>query len=341
MQWDVLEAWMNARGLGAGPINDVRQLTGGTQNDMTRFRRGERDEYVLRMPPPFKRTNSDETMRRESRMLAALDDSDVPHPELIAAEPDESLLGCAFYLMRPVEGCVATTGWTGPLRTDTLRRRRVGLSAAEAIASLGTIDFTAAGLANFGRHNGFLERQARRWRAAYDMYWTEPGYGEYGLEIDDVEVVEIYLDQHRPTGGPPGIVHGDMHLGNLIVADSGDVAAIVDWELATIGDPLLDLAHLLICWPDRSGGGPFVETFAIDCAGLASEAQIVSCYEKRSGRDVSALRWYKILAAYRLAILVEGTNVRAARGEAPRRVGDQMHRLAKSLLRRAREEVES
>jgi aminoglycoside phosphotransferase (APT) family kinase protein len=165
----ILDAWMDEQGLPSGEIGLVDRLVGGTQNILLRFERGGR-HYVLRRPPLHKRPNSDETMRREARVLAALKGTDVPHPGLIAACPDEALLGAAFYLMEPIDGFNASTGLPELHEGDREIRHGMGLSMAKGIAALGAVDYRAVGLEGFGRPEGYLERQVSRWRHQLEGY---------------------------------------------------------------------------------------------------------------------------------------------------------------------------
>ncbi|MFM2370814.1 MAG: hypothetical protein RIS85_536, partial [Pseudomonadota bacterium] len=171
-----LARWMDGQGLGAGaPLEDVTLLGGGTQNVLLRFTRAGRG-YVLRRPPQHLRDNSNETMRREARVLAALAGTDVPHPGLIAACPDESVIGAAFYLMEPIDGFNATTGLP-PLHAGSADvRNRMGFAMAEGIAALGALDYRACGLDGFGKPDGFLERQVARWQAQLGSYAQFAGW---------------------------------------------------------------------------------------------------------------------------------------------------------------------
>lgn len=322
---------MDTEGLGEGPIGAHELIAGGTQNILLRFERSGRT-YVLRHPPPHKRANSDETMRREARVLAALAGSDVPHPALIAACPVVDVLGAAFYLMEPVAGFNPSTGVPEPHASDPAMQRAMGLSMADAIAALGRVDFRAVGLADLGKPDGWLERQVERWRSHLASYDAIEGYR--GAEIPGVEQVASWLAERIPTSWTPGLIHGDFHFANVIIRpDAGELAAIVDWELATIGDPLLDLGHLLATWP-TSGAG-----VAAGLGGLAlpSTDDVVAQYAKGSTRDVEHVGWYRVLACYRLGIILEGTNARADAGQAPREIGDLLHAHTVSLFQQALE----
>lgn len=328
----ILNAWMDEQGLPAGGIEAIERLTGGTQNVLVRFERGGR-RYVLRRPPIHKRANSDETMRREARVLGALAETDVPHPRLIAACPDEALIGAAFYLMEPVEGFNATRGLPEPHASDAGLRRGMGLAMAEAIASLAAVDPHAVGLDGFGRPEGYLERQVSRWLQQLESYGEMEGYP--GPDIPGVERIADWLERNRPSASLPGILHGDFHIANVIFRSDGpSLAAIVDWELATIGDPLLDLGALMAAWPDASGRSPLGMGggFAGD---LPTSAEMIRHYGERSRRSLDAIDWYTVLACYRLGIILEGTHARAHAGRADRQIGDLLHATTVALFERA------
>ncbi len=325
---DALTRWMDEQSLGSGPIGHVELLAGGTQNVLVRFRRDGRD-HVLRRPPVHKRPNSDETMRREARVLAALAGSDVPHPGLIAACPDTDVLGAAFYLMEPIEGFNPAGGLPEPHRSDPAMRRDMGLSMMDAIAALARVDHHAVGLGDFGRPEGWLERQVPRWRAQLDGYASHDGYP--GPDIPGLEEVTGWLVAHQPAGWQPGIIHGDFHFANVLVRhDAPDLAAIVDWELCTIGDPLLDLGHALATWPGAGAGG-----VGQGIGDLPGPDELISRYTEATGRDPSLVPWFHVLAAYRLGIILEGTHARAFAGKAPTEIGDLLHATTVGLFERA------
>ena len=328
-----LEQWMDGQGVGEGPIADARLLSGGTQNILMRFRRGDA-AFVLRRPPPVPRANSNETMRREARVLAALDGTAVPHPRLVAGCGDEDVLGVAFYLMEPVEGFNPTQGLPALHAGDAAVRHRIGLSMVEAIAALGAIDYRAVGLDGFGKPDNYLERQVGRWKTQLASYAELAGWPGPGA-IPGVDRVADWLDAHRPAAFQPGIIHGDFHLANVMVRpDSGDLAAVVDWELSTIGDPLLDLGWLLATWPEHDV--PRATDVAIEpWDGFATPAELVAHYGAVSGRDLAALDWYVVLACYKLGIILEGTHARACAGKAPKETGDRLHAHTLDLFDRA------
>ncbi len=325
---DRLRQWMDDRDLGMGPLADVVELTGGTQNILLRFERSGRS-YVLRRPPVHKRKNSDETMRREARVLGALASSDVPHPGLIAAEPDAEVLGAAFYLMEPIDGFNPAGGLPERHRSDAAMRRAMGFSMMDAIAALSRVDHEAVGLGDFGKPEGWLERQVPRWRSQLDGYSELDGYP--GPDIPGVDRVADWLETNRPASWRPGIMHGDFHFSNVLVRHDGPaLAAIVDWELATIGDPLLDLGHALATWPGNGAGG-----VGEGITDLPTKPELVAHYAEQSGQSVDDVDWFHVLAAYRLGIILEGTHARAFAGKAPKAIGDLLHATTVGLFQRA------
>jgi aminoglycoside phosphotransferase (APT) family kinase protein len=331
-----LAEWMDAEELPSGPITNAETLVGGTQNILIRFKRGGRD-YVLRRPPLHKRKNSDETMRREARVLGAIADSDVPHPPLIATCPNTDVIGAAFYLMEPVEGFNPTRGLPAYHAGDAELRRRMGLSMAAGIAGLARIDYLAVGLDGFGKPEGYLERQVARWRRQLDGYSELEGYS--GPEIPGVDDVARWLDDNRPPDGKPGILHGDFHLANVMFCnDSPDLAAIVDWELSTVGDPLLDLGWLIATWPGPEG--PRAGTIGLaPWDGYPTADELLEHYSARSERDLSAIDWYAVLACYKLGIILEGSHARAMSGKAPKAIGDALHATTLGLFEHALDRI--
>ncbi|MBB2911519.1 aminoglycoside phosphotransferase (APT) family kinase protein [Streptosporangium becharense] len=328
IDFDVLGAWMDEQGLPGGPFEQVAPVTGGTQNVMVRFTRGGA-AYVLRRPPLHPRARSNEVLRREARVLTLLRDTPVPAPRLVAACTDENVMGAVFYLMEPVDGFNAAVGLPEPHASDPAIRHRMGLEAASALTDLGRVDHRP--LDGFGRPEGFLERQVPRWMGELDGYAALEGYP--GPDIPGLEETAAWLERNRPRDFTPGIMHGDYHLANLMFACDGPrVAAIVDWEMCTVGDPLVDLGWLLATWPSPDGTSALYG----GVTGLATTAELVECYAALSDRDVSAADWYAVLACFKLGIVLEGTHARACAGRAPKELGDLLHATTLNLFARAR-----
>jgi aminoglycoside phosphotransferase (APT) family kinase protein len=325
--------WMSGQGLGDGPLTEVAAVTGGTQNVMLRFTRSGRS-YVLRRGPRHLRARSNTVILRETKVLAALAGSDVPHPHLIATCDDPGVLGGAvFYLMEPIDGFNAGEGLP-PLHADDPQVRfGMGLSMADSLAKLGAVDHVAVGLADFGKPEGFLERQVPRWLSELESYQQYEGYP--GPDIPGVDEVSAWLDGHRPTSWTPGIMHGDYHAANVMFSRTGpDVVAIVDWEMCTIGDPLLDLGWLLATWRQSDGSSVFSHALGGQ-SGLASTDDLLQRYAANTTRDLSDITWYTVLACFKLGIVIEGTLARACAGQAEKEVGDQLHAATVHLFERA------
>jgi len=342
---DALAVWMDERGLPGGTITDARALPGGTQNLLMRFTRGGRD-YVLRRGPRHLRRASNDVMRREARALQALAGQDVPHPAFVAGpgEPDDGVAGDAvFYLMAPVEGFNPAGGLPPRHAGDAAVRHEMGLNVAEAAARLGAVGHEAVGLGDFGKPDGFLERQVPRWMGELDSYAELDGYP--GPDIPGLDRVASWLEDHRPRDWRPGIMHGDYHLSNVMISlDGPEVAAIVDWEMCTIGDPLLDLGNLLGTWPvgPESDGDATLPDPATPFGGigggipdLPSPAELVARYADHSDRDTTAVPWYTAMACFKLGIVLEGTHARACAGKAPKAIGDLLHATTLGLFARA------
>lgn len=325
-----LVAWMDARGLGSGPIAGLEKLAGGSQNLIVRFDRSAQ-AYVLRRPPAHPREGSNETMRREARLLGALAQTAVPHPRLIAACDDESVLGAAFYLMEPIDGFNPQNGLPEGHHAANVQHR-MGLAMMEGLASLHAVDPFAAGLGDFGKWEGFLERQVARWARQLASYAETPGWPG-PAPLGDVAGVARWLEAERPASFVPGILHGDFHLANVMFRHDGpELAAIIDWELATIGDPLIDLGWVLATWPQQADGGMLP---IAPWNGFPAPAGLVAHYAAHASRGVERIDWYGVFACYKLAILLEGTHARACAGKAAQDVGERLHGRAKWLLARA------
>ena len=325
--------WMSGQGLGDGPIENLAEITGGTQNIMLRFTRDGR-EYVFRRGPQHLRPVSNSVILRETKVLHALADTDVPHAPLIAVCEDTSVLGDAvFYLMEPIDGFNAGTGLPALHAADAGVRHGMGLSMADAVARLGAIDHVAVGLADFGKPDGFLERQVPRWLSELESYAKFDNYA--GPDIGDIDAVATWLQEKQPHTFKPGIMHGDYHAANVMFSRTGpDLVAIVDWEMCTIGDPLLDLGWMLATWY-RPGHEPVLPNELMAAGGLASPDELIQRYAANTTRDLSDIDWYAVMACFKLGIILEGTNARAAAGLAPKEIGDFLHTATVRLFERA------
>ncbi|WP_397584742.1 phosphotransferase family protein [Sphingorhabdus sp.] len=330
---DRLAVWMREKDYGDDPITSVRLLKGGTQNILLSIEMG-RARVVLRRPPINPRPGSDRVILREAQILRALAQTDVPHAKLIALCEDESVIGVPFYVMEEVEGFNATNGLPPLHENDHEMRRQMGFEFIDCIAALGALDHRAIGLGDFGNPDGFLQRQVARWQkqlAGYSDFNGWPGWAT----PEDVDYVSSYLMANQPDGFSPGILHGDYSLGNVLFSNSSKtINAVLDWELTTIGDPLVDLGHIVATW--QGSGGPDLTVLRVEpWHGFPGLEEIIGRYGEQSARDLSNIGWYIVLACYRLAIIIEGTFARSCAGLASKEDGILLHENAVRLLARA------
>jgi aminoglycoside phosphotransferase (APT) family kinase protein len=329
---DALTRWLDQQGFPGGPVEDLAALEGGTQNLLVRFVRGG-TAYVLRRPSRHPRPRASQIILREARVLEALAATDVPHPRWAATCADESVLGIPFVVMRAVDGVnpmVAAPAYAA----DAAGRRELGRSAAAELARIGCVDYVALGLADLGRPAGFLGRQVPRWLGEWDSYRHLPGYP--GEPLPGMDALAAFLAGNQPADAPPGLMHGDYHLGNLLV-DAGRprVTAVLDWEMTTIGDPLVDLGRFLASLPDQDE--PAESAGALWAFGDVGPARdIAAVYADVSGRSLDALDWYVVLACFKLGIILESSNARACAGLTDRAIGDRLHAMSLALFARAR-----
>jgi aminoglycoside phosphotransferase (APT) family kinase protein len=308
---DALARWMDAQKLpGAGAPLTVRFVTGGASNELFEVRRGD-VRLALRRPPRKVPKGRNETMLREYRVLSALRDTDVPHTRAVAACDDPAVLGACFYLMEFVDGwspmAIGRT-WPPPFDTDLDARRGLAFELVRAIAKLSRVDWRARGLEGFGKPDGFHERQVDRWLAHLAAFRFR--------ELPGLDEAADWLRRHKPRAYRPGILHGDYQFANVMYRHGAParMAAIVDWEMATIGDPLLDLGWVLMGWPDpdedRTGAG------YVDYAGMPSRTELMERYAAVSGLPVDEMDYYVILARFKIAIVLEGGYARYVQGGA-------------------------
>jgi aminoglycoside phosphotransferase (APT) family kinase protein len=308
-----LARWMDTQPLpGIGELPAISRLSGGSQNELFAVERGGA-EHVLRRPPNVAAQGRYEAFSREHRVLAALADTDVPHPHLHAVCDDVEVLGGPFYLTERVDGwSPMQVGWAPPFDTDLDARRGLAIQLVDGIARLARVDWKAAGLEGFGRPEGFHDRQVDRWLAFLERVKTR--------ELPGIDETADWLRGHRPKVYEPGILHGDYQFANVMFCHGAParLAAIVDWEMATIGDPLLDLGWALISYP--ADDQPTDGTAYVDYTGMPPREELLAHYETVSGRSTEDLPYYLILARFKLGIVLEQSVARFAAGEADDRV---------------------
>jgi aminoglycoside phosphotransferase (APT) family kinase protein len=311
-----LAAWMDERGLGAGEPLEHELVAGGTQNEIYGIRRGEL-HGALRIPPPTAPETRDAGIMREWRIIEALDGTDVPHTAAIAACEDQSVLGRAFYLMGYVDGWspMNTDGWPAPFDTDLEARKGLAFELAEGIALLSKVDWQAKGLQDLGRPDGFHDRQVDRWTAFLERI--------KGRELPGFDVAAAWLREHRPLDFIPGLMHGDYQFANVMYRHGAPakMAAIVDWEMGTVGDPKLDLAWVVNGWPEDPDAGEGGISY-VDMHGMPSRTAMLDRYSEVSGRQVDDIDYYVVLAKWKLAVVLEQGFQRAGDDEKLQAFGD-------------------
>lgn len=324
---DAIGRWLREQRIGT-TLTDVAPLTGGTQNIVVGMSVDGR-RMVLRRPPLHPRPTSDKTMLREIAVLRTLTGSAVPHPGFIAACTDLDVIGVVFYLMEEVDGFNPGTEVSQAYQNDADLRYRVGLSYAGSLAELGNVAWENSELAAIRRPGSFLARQVPQFLGLLDSYRHE----HYSPEsLAGVGELAQWLEDHRPPDAEPGIMHGDAHLNNVLLRrEAPELAAFIDWEMCTIGDPLLDLGWMLVCWPDDPN--PINAGSALAAlGGLAHRSDLIEAYRAAGGRRTDQLDWYVALACFKLGIVIEGTWSRYLAGRASRDAGELLHASAENLL---------
>lgn len=287
-------AWVAERINGLEPPLEFTLIAGGHSNLTYKFvdRRGE--AYVLRRPPLGHILESAHDMGREHRIVSALADTDVPVPATFGLCDDNDVNGAHFYLMKFVEGVVphdAAAAATIPPG----ERRSAGEHIVDVLATLHLIDPDDVGLGNLARKEAYIERQLKRWTKQWEATKTH--------EIPEMEESERLLHEDMPEQIGSAIVHGDYRIGNMIIRD-GRMAALLDWELCTLGDPLADLGYLLNNWIEPGDKG--AEGNPTGVGGFPGRDHVLAVYQERTGRDLSRINYYRAFSHWRLGAIAQG-----------------------------------
>jgi aminoglycoside phosphotransferase (APT) family kinase protein len=268
---------------------------------------------------------------REARVLRALDGTSVPTPRVLAVCDDERVIGAPFYVMEEVDGEVITSSMP-PALDEPEQRCLVAQELIGGLVALHEVDWTTLGLEGFGKPTGYLERQLRRFNGIWEYNKTR--------EIPEFEQVGQWLAANVPRSPPAAIVHGDYRLGNTMFARDrpARLVAIFDWEMATIGDPLADVGYMMMHWREASDSedSKFNLQSVTARPGFPTRRELVSLYERRSGRSIAALDWYVALAFWKAVAFMEGNYKRAISGRTDdpylRSFGDGVLELARRAL---------
>jgi aminoglycoside phosphotransferase (APT) family kinase protein len=277
---------------------EAELISGGRSNLTYRLTSGART-WVLRRPPLGDRLPTAHDMAREYTVLRALAAGPVPVPRVLSLCEDEAVIGAPFYVMEHVEGRIVRR--PADVYGDT---RACSAALVDVLAALHAVDYEAVGLGGFGRPEGFMERQVRRWHVQLERGRARP--------LPALDELGRRLASQVPAGGGAAIVHGDYRIDNVMLdpADPGRVLAVLDWEMATLGDPLADVGMLLMYW--RRPGDPFAsEMHAITAEPGFYEREEVA---ERYGVRLRELAFYVAFAHFKLAVIVEGIHARALAG---------------------------
>lgn len=314
MTWDwttetlgSLQTFLEGHAICAGPLQ-TRAIGDGHSN-LTFLVSDARHSVVIRRPPPPPIPPGGHDMLREAHLIAALQNTDVPVPRVLAIAAAGEVIDVPFYVMSHVDGIVATDATPTGLSTPA-HRRALGEALIDTLAALHAVDWRARGLADFGRPDGFNARHLKRMAGLV----ADPD----GVLPDDFADLHAWLAERVPAEAGASIVHNDYRIGNVILGEQppARIVAVLDWELATIGDPLLDLAYFLGSVP---GDGPLTPTQEFSAAlrepGYPSAAELSERYAQRTGFDLSNLDWYLAMTQWKLAVLYEYGRRRAATGQ--------------------------
>jgi aminoglycoside phosphotransferase (APT) family kinase protein len=289
-------------GLAAGPLT-ARLIPGGRSNLTYAVTDGTRS-WVVRRPPLGHVLATAHDMAREFTVISGLHGTAVPVPEPLLLCADETVLGAPFYVMEHVAGVpyrsAAELDRLGPART-----RQVVLALVDTLVALHAVDPAAVGLAEFGRQEGFLERQLRRWGKQLDASRSR--------ELPGIDALAAALGGRLPRSGPATVVHGDYRLDNVLVGPDDRIRAVLDWEMSTLGDPLTDLG-LLVMYSERLPVEDSPVATTAGAPGHPEAAELVARYAAGSGRDVTDIAWYTAFAFFKLAVILEGIHYRFTLG---------------------------
>ncbi|MEU9196507.1 phosphotransferase family protein [Streptomyces hundungensis] len=290
-------------GLVSGPLT-ARLIEGGRSN-LTYVVTDGTGQWVVRRPPLGHVLATAHDMRREHRVISALHPTAVPVPEPVLLCEDESVLGSPFYVMEYVTGTpYRTAEQLAPLGPE--RTRAAVLALVDTLVELHAVDPQAVGLGDFGRPEGFLDRQLRRWGKQLDA--------SRNRDLAGIDELHAALGRALPTSPAPTVIHGDYRLDNVLIGDDDRIKAVLDWEMSTLGDPLTDLGLLVMYSAKLDLPHSPVSTTA-GAAGHPSPAELIERYAARSGRDTSALSWYTAFAWFKLAVILEGIHYRYTLGQ--------------------------
>jgi aminoglycoside phosphotransferase (APT) family kinase protein len=307
---EAVRSFLDAHGLGSGPLQAHRIGEGGGSNFSFLLERDDGTRYVLRRPPRPPLPPSAHDVVRESRLQLALAPLGIRVPNIRAVCKDESLLGVPFYVMDYIDGDVITTELPPPLDDDPDARRRLANDLVDTLVEIHAADVRVPGLAAFARLGNYNERQVRRFSQLWEVNQTR--------DLPKVVDVGTWLAANVPEQLPATVVHGDYRLGNMMVTHEQPerVAAVLDWEMGAVGDPRADIGYLVATYSEPGGSENPLGTSPVTATeGFPTRNELVDRYQSRSGRDVEPLAWFEALALWKAAVFCEAIYGRYVRGE--------------------------
>jgi aminoglycoside phosphotransferase (APT) family kinase protein len=323
-----LEAWFGANLPQATLPLRFERIAGGHSNLTYRVSDAAGRRWALRRPPLGKRLGSAHDMAREHKVVSALGGTEVPVATVVGLCEDDSVNDAPFYVMEFVEGPVLRGLAEAEIFPEESDRQAIGERVADTLVAIHAVDPDTVGLGDLGRKEDYVARQLRRWQGQWEKSKTR--------ELEPIDRVHDALVARIPPQGPATIVHGDYRLDNMILTDSGEVAAVVDWELCTLGDPLADVGLLVAYWPERGEDRLALGMPANLAPGFPSRDELIGRYAERSGRDLSDLGFFVALGYWKLAIILEGVYARYVAGGYGK-VDEGVHAFARLVERLAEE----
>ncbi|PVG81914.1 acyl-CoA dehydrogenase [Nocardioides gansuensis] len=316
-----LGEWFASEIPGAGKELTASLIAGGKSNLTFVVTDGEH-EWIVRRPPLGHVLATAHDMGREHRVMTALRDTAVPVPQTYGSCADDSVIGAPFYVMERVAG----TPYRMARELERLgadRTRTIATRLVDTMAALHLVDPASVGLADFGRPEGYLARQVSRWKKQLDA--------SYSRDLPAADELYSRLAADIPAESAVGIVHGDYRLDNVLVDEQDRPTAVLDWEMATLGDPLSDLALMLVYHRLGEASGGSAVTNASQAPGFLSEDEVIARYAEVTGRDLARFGFHLGLAAYKLAAILEGIHYRHLHGQTVGEgfddLGDAIHPL--------------
>jgi aminoglycoside phosphotransferase (APT) family kinase protein len=280
-------------------------ITGGHSNLTFEVADQRGGRWVLRRPPLGHVLATAHDMGREHKILSALGPTDVPVPPVVGLCSDDDVNGAPFYVMEFVDGTVVRDTATAE-SLSVEQRRAASHSIIDTLAAIHAVDVDAVGLGDLGRKDGYIERQLKRWYGQFEK--------SRNREVPLVDEVHERLSQNVPEQGPATIVHGDYRLDNCMLGADGTIAAVLDWEICTLGDPLADVGLLQVYWadPDEPTHSGLPAPTSVE--GFLTKSQLLERYAERSGRDLSQIGFYVAFGYWKLACIIEGVYARYVAG---------------------------